>query len=78
MWATTLINPIYDNHGTLIGFAKVTRDVTEKRRAQDLMEQARGHMLQAQKMEAVGQLTGGVAHDFNNLLISRVTSSPPC
>jgi len=67
-WASTLINPIRDNAGNLIGFAKITRDVTERRQAHDLLEQARVRMLQVQKMEAIGQLTGGVAHDFNNLL----------
>jgi PAS domain S-box-containing protein len=67
-WASTLLNPIRDNAGRLIGFAKITRDVTERRQAQDLLEQARTRMLQVQKMEAIGQLTGGVAHDFNNLL----------
>jgi PAS domain S-box-containing protein len=67
-WASTLLNPIRDNAGRLIGFAKITRDVTERRQAQELLEQARTRMLQVQKMEAIGQLTGGVAHDFNNLL----------
>jgi PAS domain S-box-containing protein len=68
-WASVLIDPIYDQGGKLIGYAKVTRDMTEGRRSQELLDQARDRMLQVQKMEAVGQLTGGVAHDFNNLLM---------
>ena len=68
-WASAVIDPIHDDNGTLIGFAKVTRDITERRQAQDLLDQARERMVQMQKMEAVGQLTGGVAHDFNNLLM---------
>ena len=68
-WAATVIRPIRDKAGELVGFAKVTRDVTEQHHAHELIEQARERMLQAQKMEAVGQLTGGVAHDFNNLLM---------
>ena len=54
--------------GSLIGFAKITRDLTERRRAQDALEHARAALFQSQKMEAIGQLTGGIAHDFNNLL----------
>jgi nitrogen-specific signal transduction histidine kinase/CheY-like chemotaxis protein len=51
-----------------VGFAKVTRDITERRNAEEELRQARTELFQAQKMEAIGQLTGGVAHDFNNLL----------
>ncbi|OLE33646.1 MAG: hybrid sensor histidine kinase/response regulator [Alphaproteobacteria bacterium 13_1_20CM_3_64_12] len=67
-WAGVIIDRILDPDGKLVGFAKITRDMTEKRRAEEALEQARAALAQAQKMEAVGQLTGGVAHDFNNLL----------
>jgi PAS domain S-box-containing protein len=67
-WANVVIDPIYDDHGQLLGFAKVTRDVTEQRLAREEVERSRAALAQAQKMEAVGRLTGGVAHDFNNLL----------
>ena len=66
-WASVVIDPIYDG-GVLVGFAKITRDITERRRTQQALEETREQLFQAQKMEAVGQLTGGVAHDFNNLL----------
>jgi PAS domain S-box-containing protein len=66
--ANVVIDPIRDESGTLVGFAKITRDVTERAESQRKLEEAREQLFQAQKMEAVGQLTGGVAHDFNNLL----------
>ncbi|WP_448680997.1 PAS domain S-box protein [Pseudomonas nicosulfuronedens] len=67
-WANIVIDPVYDDAGELMGFAKITRDITDKRRAQEELEHARDELIQSQKMESLGQLTGGVAHDFNNLL----------
>jgi PAS domain S-box-containing protein len=67
-WANVLIDPIYDETGELTGFAKVTRDVTERRRAQEQIDAGKEALAQSQKLEAIGRLTGGVAHDFNNLL----------
>lgn len=67
-WASVVIDPIRSPTGELIGFAKVTRDITERRAAQEELLRTREQLFQAQKMEAIGQLTGGIAHDFNNLL----------
>jgi|FEC22Drversion2_1045045.scaffolds.fasta_scaffold00396_9 PAS domain S-box-containing protein len=67
-WAFVIIDAIYDDDGDLIGFAKITRDLTERREAQIALERTREALLHSQKVEAIGKLTGGVAHDFNNLL----------
>lgn len=73
-WANVVVDPIRDAAGEIIGFAKITRDVTEKREAELALLRAREALFQSQKLDAIGQLTGGVAHDFNNLLMVILTS----
>lgn len=66
--AHVVIDRIHDAEGTFVGYAKITRDVTERRNAAEALKQSERALLHAQKMETIGKLTGGVAHDFNNLL----------
>lgn len=66
--AHVVIDAIRSDTGTLLGFAKITRDITDATQARQALEQAREALFQSQKLQAIGQLTGGIAHDFNNLL----------
>ncbi|TDH58492.1 PAS domain-containing sensor histidine kinase [Dankookia rubra] len=67
-WASVVIDAVHDEDGALVGFAKVTRDITERREAQRSMEEMREQMAQMQRLEAIGELVGGIAHNFSNLI----------
>ena len=67
-YANVSLTALRAENGNLRGFARITRDVTERRAQERALEDSRAALVQAQKMESLGQLTGGIAHDFNNLL----------
>jgi PAS domain S-box-containing protein len=68
-WASVVIDPIRNDAGEIVGFAKVTRDITERMETQRILRQIEEQLAASQRMDAVGQLSGGIAHDFNNLLM---------
>ncbi len=72
-WASIVIDPIWQD-GKLVGYAKITRDITERYETQKRLELAQQALAQSQKIEAVGKLTFGLAHDFNNLLTVIINS----
>jgi len=74
-WALAALDVIRDDLGQIIGLAKVTRDITDRRETALQLDAVRAQLFQAQKLEALGQLTGGLAHDFNNLLTIILTSA---
>lgn len=67
-WCSVVIDPVHDVNGQHVGFAKITRDITEQKRHREELQAARDAMHHAHRLEAIGRLTGGVAHDFNNFL----------
>jgi PAS domain S-box-containing protein len=68
-WASVVLELIRDETAKPVGFAKITRDISDRREAQAALDTAHAQLTRAQKMDALGKLTAGLAHDFNNLLM---------
>lgn len=71
--ASVVIDPVLED-GKLVGYAKVTRDITQRYEAEQQLERTRKALMEAQKLESIGKLTLGLAHDFNNLNTIMVNS----
>jgi PAS domain S-box-containing protein len=65
-WCNVIMTAVRDPEGRIVGFAKVTRDMTERRRAEEERGRLNAQMLQGQKLQAIGQLSAGIAHEINN------------
>jgi len=68
VWFENAARPIRDNSGRIVGIYGVSRDITDRKKAEEEKKRLEAQLVQAQKMESIGTLAGGIAHDFNNLL----------
>ena len=77
-WANVVITPLRDQKGTLIGFSKITRDLTERKQAENAVQEARSELARIARVTTVGELTASVAHEINQPLAAIVNNANAC
>src|SRR6202035_2316030 len=77
-WANVVITPLRDQKGTLIGFSKITRDLTERKQAENAVQEARSELARMARVTTVGELTASVAHEINQPLAAIVNNANAC
>jgi PAS domain S-box-containing protein len=68
IWTETTFSPLRNEQNRLTGILGITRDISERRQAEEEKKSLESRLIQAQKMEALGRFAGGIAHDLNNIL----------
>lgn len=77
-WANVVITPLRDQKGTLIGFSKITRDLTERKQAENAVQEARSELARMARVTTMGELTASVAHEINQPLAAIVNNANAC
>jgi len=77
-WANTIVTPLRDREGKLIGFSKITRDLSERKQAENAAQEARSELARMARVTAAGELTASIAHEVNQPLAAIVNNANAC
>ena len=77
-WANVVITALRDHQGKLVGFSKITRDLTERKRSEEALQAAQAQMAHMARVTTMGELTSSIAHEVNQPLAAVVTNGDAC
>jgi PAS domain S-box-containing protein len=77
-WASVVITALRHSDGTLVGFSKITRDLTERKRAEETLEAARAELAHASRVSTMGELVGSISHEINQPLTAVIADANAC